>query len=39
MAALTGKGQEIFMAAIAALYPGKPVVQVATFQIAVDDFL
>jgi hypothetical protein len=37
MAALAGEGQKIFMVAMPALHPGKAVVQVAAFQIAVDD--
>ena len=37
MSALAGEGQKIFMAAIPALHPGKALVQVATFQIAVND--
>ena len=39
MAALAGEGQKIFMLAIPALYPGKAVVQVAAFQVAVNDLL
>ena len=39
MTALAGEGQKIFMAVIPALHPGKAVVQVATFQVAVNDFL
>jgi hypothetical protein len=35
MTALAGEGQKIFMVAIPALHPGKAVVQVATFQVAV----
>jgi len=37
--ALAGEGQKIFMVAIPALHPGKAVVQVATFQVAVNDLL
>jgi len=37
--ALAGEGQKIFMMAIPALHPGKAVVQVATFQVAVNDLL
>ena len=36
---LQHKGQKIFMVAIPALHPGKAVVQVATFQVAVNDLL
>ena len=39
MTALAGEGQKIFMVAIPALHPGKAVVQVATFQVAVNDLL
>jgi hypothetical protein len=39
MAALAGKGQKIFMVAIPAFHPGKAPVQVATFQVAGNDFL
>jgi hypothetical protein len=39
MAALAGETQKIFMVAIPALHPGKAVVEVATFQVAVNDFL
>ena len=39
MTALAREGQKIFMAAIPAFYPGKAVVQVATFQVAVNDLL
>jgi hypothetical protein len=39
MAALTGEGQKIFMVAIPALHPGKAVVQVPAFQVAVNDLL
>jgi len=37
MTALAGEGQEIFMLTIRALHPCKAVVQVATFQVAVND--
>ena len=39
MTALAGEGQEILLVAIPALHPGKAVVQVATFQVAVNDLL
>jgi hypothetical protein len=39
MTVLTGEGQKIFMAAIPAFHPGKAGVQVATFQVAGNDFL
>jgi len=39
MTALAGEGQKIFMMAIPALYPGKAVVQAATIQVPVNDFL
>ena len=39
MKALVGEGQKIFMVAIPTLHPGKAVVQVATFQVAVNDLL
>jgi hypothetical protein len=39
MTALAGEGQKILMVAIPALHPGKPVVQVAAFQVAVNDSL
>ena len=39
MTALTGEGQEILMAAIRAFHPGKAVVEVAAFQVALNDLL
>jgi hypothetical protein len=39
MTALAGEGQKIFMVAIPALHPGKAVVQVSAFQVAVNDLL
>ena len=39
MTALAVEGQEILMAAIPALHPGKAVVQIATIQVAVNDLL
>jgi hypothetical protein len=39
MTALTGEGQKIFVVAIPALHPGKAVVQVPAFQVAVNDLL
>ena len=39
MTALAGEGKKIFMVAIPALHPGKPMVQVTTFQVAVNDLL
>jgi hypothetical protein len=39
MTALAGEGQKIFMVAIPALHPGKAVVQVPAFQVAVNDLL
>jgi hypothetical protein len=39
MAALAGEGQKIFMVTIPTLHPGKAVVQVTTFQVAVNDLL
>jgi hypothetical protein len=39
MMALAGEGQKIFRVAIPALHPGKAVVQVATIQVPVNDFL
>jgi len=39
MTAHAGEGQNIFMVAIPALHPGKAVVQVATFQVAINDLL
>jgi len=38
-ATLARKCQQIFVATVFALHPGKAVVQVAAIQIAVDDFL
>ena len=39
MTSLAGESQKIFMVAIPALHPGKAVVQLATFQVAVNDLL
>ena len=39
MTALAGESQKIFMVAIPAHHPGKALVQVATFQVAVNDLL
>jgi hypothetical protein len=39
MTTLAAEGQKIFMVAIPTLHPGKAVVQVATFQVAVNDLL
>jgi hypothetical protein len=39
VAVLAGESQKMFMAAIPTLHPGKAVVQVATFQVAGNDFL
>jgi hypothetical protein len=39
MASLAGEGQKIFMVAIPALRPGKAVVQVTPFQVALNDLL
>jgi PAS domain-containing protein len=39
VAALAGKGQEIFMAAVFALHAGKAVVRVATVEVPVNDLL
>ncbi len=39
MTAFAGEGQKVFMVAIAELHPGKAVVQVATFQVALNDLL
>jgi hypothetical protein len=38
MAALAGKGEQIFMAAVRTPYAGKPVMQVAAVKIPVDHF-
>jgi hypothetical protein len=37
MTAFAGKSQKIFMVAVPALHPGKAVMQIATFQVAVND--
>jgi len=39
MTALAGEGQKIFMVAIPALHPGKAMLQVSAFQVAVNDLL
>ena len=39
MTALAGNGQKIFMVAIPALHPGKAMLQVSAFQVAVNDLL
>jgi hypothetical protein len=39
MTALAGEGQEIFMVAIPTLHPGKAMVRVSAFQVAVNDLL
>jgi hypothetical protein len=39
VAALAGKGQQVFMAAVSTFHPGKTVVQIAAVEIAIDHLL
>jgi hypothetical protein len=39
MAALTGKGQQVFMAAIFTLHAGKAVMQISAIKIAINHLL